>query len=87
MRTWILKVIQVSDRFTVVKEGLGFRLLDSKTEEFLQVFADYDTLVEVARLMNVMDQKNRCLMKKVDVMSRFVDAEAMNEYWESVTDG
>lgn len=40
----------MSERFRVVKEGLTFRLRDGKTQEFLNVFADYDTLTEVAYL-------------------------------------
>ena len=77
----------MSDRFTVVKDGLTFRLRDGKTQEFLNVFADYDTLTEVARLLNNLDQKNRCLMKKVEVLSKFADPEAVNQYWEMMTNG
>lgn len=74
----------MSDRFCVRKEGLTFRLRDGKTQEFLNVFADYDTLTEVARLLNNLDQKNKCLMKKAEVLSKFADPVEVNRYWEMI---
>ena len=73
-------------RFTVRKMGLSFRLWDNKLDEPLNVYGDYDMLVEVARICNNLDQKYRCCQKKVEVLSRFADADKVNEYWEMMTE-
>lgn len=74
------------DRFTVIKEGLAYRLYDNKLQEAYDIYAEYDTLVEVARICNNLDRKNRCCQKKVEVLSKFADAEAVNNYWEMMTE-
>ncbi len=76
----------MNERFTVIKEGLAYRLYDNKLQEPLNVYADHDALVEVARICNNLDRKNRCCQKKVEVLSKFADADKVNEYWEMMTE-
>ena len=74
------------ERFVVKKDGLVFHIYDNKLEEYYEtIVADYDTLVEVARMLNNLERKNRCCQKKVETLSKFADPVEVNKYWESLT--
>jgi hypothetical protein len=75
------------ERFEVRKCGLVFKLFDTKIGDFLDICADYDALVEVARVCNNLERKNRCCQRKVDVLVKFADPVEVNRYWEMMTNG
>ena len=69
------------DRFEVKEHHNLPMMFDNKTGEFYtRLLAHQSVLREFCRIANHLDKKFNCCTKKVELMSKFVDVDAMNEY-------
>lgn len=71
----------IEERF-IVKEKKGVPLMyDNKTGGwYTHLLAHRSVLEEFCRIANNLNRKSKCCQNKMELMRKFVDIDAMNEY-------
>lgn len=73
----------MSKRFEVKEHHNLPLMFDNKTGEFYtKLLAHQSVLKEFCRIANNLDRKVNCCTKRLDLMSQFVDKDALNKYLE-----